>query len=145
MKVKVEVIEGLQEPEITIKCSENNDEIKAIVDYLESIKVTLIGKKEGERFVLNLSDVYYFESVENHTFAYVEKDVFEVNYRIYELVDLYKNSSFVQVAKSTIVNINYIKKINTLVNGRILAVLDNGEKMIITRVYAQEFKKKLTR
>ena len=145
MKVKVEVIEGLQEPEITIKCSENNDEIKAIVDYLESIKVTLIGKKEGERFVLNLSDVYYFESVENHTFAYVEKDVFEVNYRIYELVDLYKNSSFVQVAKSTIVNINYIKKINTLVNGRILAVLDNDEKMIITRVYAQEFKKKLTR
>ena len=143
MKVKVEVIEGLQEPEITIKCSENNDEIKAIVDYLESIKVTLIGKKDGERFVINLQDVYYFESVENRTFAYVKKDVYEVNYRIYELVEMYKNSSFIQVAKSTIVNISYIKKIQTLVNGRILAVLDNGEKMIITRVYASKFKQKI--
>ena len=143
MKVKVEVVEGIDEPVITIQCSEENEEIKAIVDYLESIKVTLIGKKDGERFVLNLQDVYYFESVENRTFAYVKKDVYEVNYRIYELVEMYKNSSFIQVAKSTIVNINYIKKISTLVNGRILAVLDNGEKMIITRVFANEFKRKI--
>ncbi len=143
MKVKVEVVKDIEEPTITIECSEYTDEIKSIVDYLESIKVTLIGKKDGERFVINLQDVYYFESVENRTFAYVKKDVYEVNYRIYELVEMYKNSSFIQVAKSTIVNISYIKKIQTLVNGRILAVLDNGEKMIITRVYASKFKQKI--
>ena len=115
MKVKVEVLESIEEPTITIKCAEYNEEIKSIVDYLESIKLTLIGKKDGERFVLNLQDVYYFESVENRTFAYVKKDVYEISYRIYELVEMYKNSSFIQVAKSTIVNINYIKKIQTLV------------------------------
>ena len=145
MKVKVEVIEGIEEPEITIKCSENTDQIKAIVDYLESIKVTLIGKKDGERFVLNLSDIYYFESVENRTFAYVEKDVYEVNFRIYELVEMYQNTSFIQASKASIVNIKYIKKISTLVNGRILVMLENGEKMIITRVYANEFKRRLGR
>lgn len=145
MKVKVEVIEELEEPEITIRCSNNNDQIKAIVDYLESIKVTLIGKKDGEKFVLNLQDIYYFESVENRTFAYVEKDVYEVNFRIYELVEMYKNTTFIQVSKACIVNIKYIKKITTLVNGRILAVLENDEKMIITRVYANEFKRRLVR
>lgn len=143
MKVKVEIVNDEIEPEITIKCNEYTDEIKAIVDYLESIKVTLIGKKDTERFVLDLQDVYYFESVENHTFAYVRKDVYEVNYRIYELVEMYKNSTFVQISKACILNIKYIKKISTLVNGRILAVLENGEKMIITRVYAQEFRRKL--
>lgn len=145
MKVKVEVIEGLEEPEITIKCRDNNEQIKAIVDYLESIKVTLIGKKDGEKFVLNLQDIYYFESVENRTFAYVEKDVYEVNFRIYELVEMYQNTTFIQVSKACIVNIKCIKKISTLVNGRILAVLENGEKMIITRVYANEFKRRLVR
>ena len=143
MKVKVEVITGLDEPEITIKCNEHDEHIQSIVDYLESIKVTLIGKKDNVRFVLNLSDIYYFESVDNRTFAYTSNDVFEINYRIYELVKLYKNSSFIQIAKATIVNISYIKKISTLVNGRILAVLDNDEKIIITRVYAQEFKRKI--
>ncbi len=145
MKVKVEVIAGIEEPEITIKCPENNEQIQDIVKYLESIKVTLIGKKDGERFVLNLQDVYYFESVENRTFAYVEKDVYEVNYRIYELVEMYKNTDFIQISKACILNIKCIQKITTLVNGRILAVLENGEKMIITRVYANEFKRKLVR
>ena len=42
-----------------------------------------------------------------------------------------------------ILNIRKIKKVTTLVNGRILAQLNNGEKMIITRVYAQNFKQKL--
>lgn len=145
MKVKVEVVDGLEEPQICIKCNDYNDEIKKIVSFLESVKVTLIGKKDGESYVIDLQDVYYFESVENRTFAYVEKDVFEVNYRLYEVAEMYKNSSFVQASRTIVVNIKYIKKINTLVNGRILAMLDNGEKMIITRVYAQDFKRKLIR
>lgn len=145
MKVKVELVKGLEEPEVTIRCSEHSEQINTIVDFLESIKVTLIGKKENEKFVLNLNDIYYFESVENRTFAYTSNDVYEISFRIYELVDIYKNSSFIQVSKACVVNINYIKKISTLVNGRILAVLENGEKMIITRVYASEFKRKLTR
>lgn len=145
MKVKVEVVNGLEEPEITIKCNELNAQIDDIVRFLESVKITLIGKKDGESYVIDLQDVYYFESVENRTFAYVEKDVYEVSYRLYEIAEMYKNSSFVQASRTIVVNINYIKKINTLVNGRILAVLENGERMIITRVYAQDFKRKLIR
>lgn len=145
MKVKVEVINGLEEPEITIKCDEYNSQIEDIVKFLESVKVTLIGKKDGESYVIDLQDVYYFESVENRTFAYVEKDVYEVNHRLYEIAEMYKNSSFIQASRTIVVNINYIKKINTLVNGRILASLENGERMIITRVYAQDFKRKLIR
>lgn len=52
-------------------------------------------------------------------------------------------TSFLQVARTIILNINMIDHVSTLVNGRIGAVLVNGEKMIITRVYAREFKKKL--
>ena len=110
MKVKVEIVNGLEEPEITIKCSEFNNQIDNIVKFIESVKVTLIGKKDGENYVIDLQDIYYFESVENHTFAYAEKDVYEVNYRLYEIVDMYKNSSFIQVSRTVVVNINYIKK-----------------------------------
>ena len=145
MKVKVEIVKGLEEPEITIKCNEQNEEIDDIVRYLESIKVTLIGKKDGESYILDLQDVYYFETVEKRTFAYVEKDVYEVGYRLYELAEMYKQTSFVQASRTIVVNINCIKKITTLVNGRILALLYNGEKLIISRVYAQNFKQQLIR
>ena len=42
-----------------------------------------------------------------------------------------------------LLNIAKIKRIRSLVNGRIMAILDNGEKTVITRVYANDFKQKL--
>ena len=74
---------------------------------------------------------------------YVEKNVYEVNYKLQELTVMLAKTSFLQVARTIILNINMIDHVSTLVNGRIGAVLVNGEKMIITRVYAREFKKKL--
>ena len=52
-------------------------------------------------------------------------------------------TSFIQIARTIILNINKIEKVSTLVNGRISAVLENSERMIITRVYAHAFKQKL--
>ena len=72
-----------------------------------------------------------------------EKEVYEVNYKIQELVDMLKRTSFIQTARTIILNINKIEKVSTLVNGRISAVLVNGEKMIITRVFSHSFKNKL--
>ena len=54
-----------------------------------------------------------------------------------------KRTSFIQTARTIILNINKIEKVSTLVNGRISAVLVNGEKMIITRVFSHSFKNKL--
>lgn len=143
MKVKVEIDNSLQESEITICCKEEDEDIKKILSFIESMRITIIGKKNGEDYVLDLNKIYYFETVENRTFAYIEKDVFEVNYRLYEIVEMLENTTFIQVSRTIVVNIERIEKITTLVNGRILAVLDNGEKMIITRVYAQNFRRKL--
>lgn len=143
MKVKVEIDNSLQESEITIRCKEEDEDIKKILSFIESMRITIIGKKNGEDYVLDLNKIYYFETVENRTFAYIEKDVFEVNYRLYEIVEMLENTTFIQVSRTIVVNIERIEKITTLVNGRILAVLDNGEKMIITRVYAQNFRRKL--
>ena len=53
------------------------------------------------------------------------------------------NPFFVQISRTVILNIDKINRVSTLVNGRILAVLINKEKQIITRAYAHEFKQKL--
>lgn len=143
MKLQIEQIPTLEETEILIKCKEIDSKINKISNYIRTSYITLIGKIDGEQFIINLDDVFYFEAVENKVFAYVEKDVFEVNYKIQELVDMLKRTSFIQTARTIILNINKIEKVSTLVNGRISAVLVNGEKMIITRVFSHSFKNKL--
>ena len=114
-----------------------------MVKLLETSTLNILGKLNGENYVLTLDQIFYFEAVDNRVFAYCEKEIYEVNYKLQELTELLSQTYFIQTARTIVLNIKQIKKVTTLVNGRILAVLNNGEKMIITRVYAQKFKQKL--
>lgn len=143
MKIKVEENNNLSEIEVLITCPKVDDEVNRIVKTLETMTFTVIGKVNGEKYVVNVEDIFYFEAVDNHVFAYCEKEIYEVNYKIQELMDLLSRTYFIQVSRTIVLNIKKIKKVTSLVNGRILAVLNNNEKMIITRVYAQKFKQKL--
>ena len=143
--MKVKIITGFaqEEPVIEIKCSEVTKEIEDLIDNINKILINIIGKKDGETFIIKLDDIYYFEAVENHVYAYLKSDVFEVDYKIAELNDLLNKTTFIQTARTIILNISKISKIKSMVNGRILAELDNNEKMIISRLYANQFKTKL--
>ncbi len=144
MKLKIDEIPNLNETEIIIRCQKVDNKIMKISNYLRTNYITIVGKLDGESYVLNLDDIFYFEAVENKVFAYVEKEVYEVNYKLQKLTELLERTSFIQTARTIILNINKIDRVSTLVNGRIGAVLANGEKMIITRAYARVFKKKLS-
>lgn len=144
MKLQIDEIPTIEETEIIIRCQKVDNKINRISNYLRTNYITIVGKLEGENYVLNLDDIYYFEAVENRVFAYVEKEVYEVNYKLQKLTELLERTSFIQTARTIILNINKINRVSTLVNGRIGAVLVNGEKMIITRAYAHDFKRKLS-
>ena len=143
MRLQIDEIPSLKETEIIIRCREVDSKINKIANFIRTSYITIQGKLDGEKYVINLDDIYYFESVENRVFAYTEKEVYEVSYKLAELIDLLQNTSFIQTARTIILNINKIERVSTLVNGRISAILDNSEKMIITRVYAHQFKQKL--
>lgn len=144
MKLQIDEIPTIEETEIIIRCQKVDNKINRISNYLRTNYITIVGKLEGENYVLNLDDIYYFEAVENRVFAYVEKEVYEVNYKFQKLTELLERTSFIQTARTIVLNINKINRVSTLVNGRIGAVLVNGEKMIITRAYAHDFKRKLS-
>ncbi|MCI6716673.1 MAG: LytTR family DNA-binding domain-containing protein [Bacilli bacterium] len=143
MKIKVEENKELSEIEVLISTPIIDDEVHRVVKLLETSTLNILGKLNGENYVLTLDQIFYFEAVDNRVFAYCEKEIYEVNYKLQELTELLSQTYFIQTARTIVLNIKQIKKVTTLVNGRILAVLNNGEKMIITRVYAQKFKQKL--
>lgn len=143
MKVKVYTNCDVDETLVEIHCKTENNEVKKLVNYINNSYINLTGKKDGETFILNLDDVYYFEAVENKVFAYLESEVYEVQYKIADLIEILKATSFIQTARTIILNIDKIVKIKTLVNGRIEAALINEEKMIISRAYGNSFKTKL--
>ena len=143
MKIKINQNPKYDDIEVIINCNKQDERIDRIVKAIETNSYNIIGKIDGEEYILKLDDIYYFEAVDNKVFAYCEKDIYEVTYKIQELSELLSNTFFIQTSRTLILNVKKIQKVKTLVNGRILAVLNNSEKTIITRVYAQNFKQKL--
>ena len=88
------------------------------------------------------STIYYIETVENKTFIYCEKDVYETKQKLYEFEEL-RLIDFLRISKSVIVNMSKIKSLAPSISGRMEASLNNGERIVISRQYVNELKKSL--
>ncbi len=143
MKITIEPLQSGQEEEIIIR-SDNLD--SGLLELIYSIKAgrsRLTAFRNGEILKLSPSDIYYFESVDNKVSACCEKNVYEVHQKLYELEKIYDHTDFLRISKAMIVNVSKIKKIVPMFNGRLEAVLDNDERVVISRQYVPELKKKL--
>lgn len=142
MKITVETpIEG--EDEIIIRCKELDEELMSLISTVGQWRRRITGYKDKAIVQLVPADIYYFESVDNKVFAYCEKDVFEVKEKLYELESAYKNTDFQRISKSVIANISFIEAVIPILGARLEAKLKNGERVIISRQYVPELKKKL--
>lgn len=140
MKVLIEVINKNQEEEICIRCHEVNNEINQIVNQLKLNLTTIVGHENDKYHQVKLRDVYYFDAVEGKVFIYCKDKVYEVKNKLYEIEEMYKGKKFFRASKSTIINIAKISHISPSFSGRFEALLDNGERLMISRKYVPNLK-----
>ncbi|MGE5390323.1 MAG: LytTR family DNA-binding domain-containing protein [Deltaproteobacteria bacterium] len=143
MKIIIEDISDGDEDQIIIRCSEINSDILQLISGIKSQQSLMIGYDQNAIHRLNPADVYYFDTVDNKTFAYCSTSVFEIRKKLYELEAEFVNSDFLRISKSVILNIKKVQKVSPAFSGRFEAFLDNGEKVIISRQYVPDLKKKL--
>lgn len=143
MKISIEEISKEQVEEILIRCHEVDDEIHEIINKLETENLIVLGHQKDKVHRIKLSDIYYFEAVDGKVFIYCKDNVFEVKQKLYELEELCKEKNCFRASKSTILNIAKISSIYPSISGRFEAVLDNGERTVISRKYVPVLKKML--
>lgn len=143
MKITIELLPDGAEEEIIIKSNSLDSDLMELIYSLKAGRSRLTAFNDGEILKLNSSDIYYFESVDNHVCACCENSVYEVKQKLYELEQIYDRTDFIRISKAMIVNVSKISKIVPMFNGRLEAVLSNGERVIISRQYVPDLKKKL--
>lgn len=129
---------------VVINCEQINDEVTRLKEYIELFDNKLQVNKGNEICFVNLSDVLYFESVDNRTFLYTESDVMEVKKRLYELELMLSPKDFLRISKSQIVNINKISSLKPELNRTILVTMCNGERLYISRKYVRTIRNLLS-
>lgn len=130
---------GLTENRIDFYYRTKNKEVCEILNYLKKHRQRLVGKTDDSQIIFSLDDVFYFESVDKKIFACLEHKVLQIDARLQDLEEAYFESGFIRVNKSTILNAYKIRSLKPELNMRVMAVLDNGEKIQINRSYKRKF------
>lgn len=143
MKITIEEQEAAQDIEVTIACVRADHRVLDIAARLRMLDRKVTGTADGCTRVLSAEDVLFIESVDKHTFIYTADTVLETSLRLYEMEERLADCDFLRIAKGCIVNFRAITVLKPDVNGRIIATLENGERVVISRQYAPDVKSKL--
>ena len=140
MKIIIEKPLDGEEEQIIVKCNNISPELLTVLNKLKTQGSMLIAYIGNEIHRVSPADILYIETVDNKTFLYGEKNVYETKQKLYEL-DKLAMPDFLRISKSAIINLSKIKFLIPSISGRLEAVLINGERVIISRQYVNEMKK----
>lgn len=143
MKITIDEQPGVQGIEVTILCKRADRQVLDIVARLRMLDRKVTGSVDGHTRIVNAKDVLYVESIDKRTFIYTADEVLETSLRLYEMEERLADCDFLRVAKGCVVNFRRIASLRPDLNGRIVATMDNGEQVVISRQYAPDVKHKL--
>ena len=143
MKISINYDPNIKEPELTIVCSNYNDDIKEILDCISLVNNTISGMRGEETYFISLSDILYFETVDGKVFFYTADNTYETSTKMYRLEEKFENTPFSRISKSLIVNLRHVRSIKVEKNSRMCVTLSNGERVIVSRQYLNNIREKL--
>ena len=139
MKLIRKQIDPTEEEAVILEYIKWTGEWENLSDYIEGKKRQIIGYgMEKEMYSIQLEDILYFEAVGDLVFAYTGDQVYEIKMRLYQVEDIVQQNGILRASKSFLVNVRKIEKVRSVLNGRFMAVMENGEEVLITRHYARE-------
>lgn len=141
--MRVNIIENADTKEIfaEIHCREITAEVNRLKAHIENYAVRIKGEYEKEAFYVDLKDILYFESVDSKTFIYTKERVLTAELKLYEIEKKLSEKNFFRCSKSVVVNIGKIVRLKPEISRNIIATLDNGEAVVISRRYVSELKR----
>lgn len=142
MKITIEAPKPGEEDEIIVRCTDLDERVLKLIQALRA-EDKLTGYIDDKIMKLSLKEIYYFEAVDNKVFSYTAKETYEVHKKLYEIEQAFEHTDFLRISKSVIVNVAKIAYVKPIFNGRFEAKLKNDEKVIVSRQYVLDLKKKL--
>ena len=143
MKINLDIDGKYDDTEIIIRAPHLNNDIERIVAMMRMIDMQIAVRKENETYLLDADKILYIEAVDRKTFVYTNSENFESELKLYELEQQLTERDFLRISKQTIVNLRKIKSLKTDVNRKIRITLQNGEQIVVSRMYSDELRRKL--
>ena len=143
MKINLDIDGKYDDVEVIIRAPHLNNDIERMVAMMRMIDMQIAVKRDNETFLLDMDKILYVEAVERKTFVYTNTDTYESELKLYEIEQELIERDFLRISKQSIVNLRKIKSLKTDVNRKIRITLQNGEQIVVSRMYSDELRRKL--
>lgn len=143
MKIEIHVDEKSADLDISITCKQLTPDVEKILATLRMINHQLTVRKDNEIHLLDMEQIIYIESVDRKCFIYTEDEVYESEFKLYELEHQLEEFGFFRVSKSFLIHLQNIQSLKAEINRKIRVTMSNGEQIIASRQYSDELKKRL--
>lgn len=144
MKITLNHI-GQGENEIIINYLEMTREVEDVIRAASGDEEKILCSADDTKHMLPVRNILYAESIDRTTFLYTSDSVYRSSCSLQTLEMMYADKGFFRCSKSMIINIYRISELRSESGGRINAVMENGESVIISRSYAKAFRRELRR
>ena len=143
MKVSVDISAEYKEPYAVIHTDKMTDEIRRMVSVFSTAEAPITAlQNEEDLVVLQPKDIFMVRVEDGDTIIYGEKKCYRSRKRLYE-IGQQLGKQFMQISKTTLINLSYMDSIEPGFSGTLLLKLKNGCKDYVSRKYLPEFKKYL--
>ena len=143
MKVSVDISAEYTEPYAVIYTDKVTDEIQRMIDIFSTNETPITALQNEEDIIILQPEEIYMVRVENgETIIYGEKQKYRSRKRLYEVAQQL-GKQFMQISKTTLINLSYIDSIEPGFSGTMLMKMKNGNRDYVSRKYLPEFKRYL--
>lgn len=139
MRIKLFQEDALEEDRTEIYYREMTEQIEKVRQLLEDSVPQLFGLEDGEQVLLSLEEIFYIDTVDKKTFAYLREQVYQIQGSLTFLESALSKHGFCRISKANIVNIQQIERVKSETNMRLKVVLNNQEELVISRYYRKIF------
>ncbi len=143
MKINISVDEAVKDLTVSITCRQLTPDIEKIIATLRMIDHQLTARRDNEVHMLDIAQVLYIESVDRKCFIYTDGEMYESDFRLYELEQQLEEYGFCRVSKSFLIHLQKIQSLKSDINRKIRITMSNGEQIMASRQYAEKLKKRL--
>lgn len=145
--MEVSFVQNINQKEIKVDVcyQEYNEDAKKLVEYInkyKSCKDTFIVKSSDSYQIVKINEIECIQVFGDMITIITKEEEIKFRGRLYKVLEELNSSNFAQVSKSAVININYLVKLEALFSGMI-AILENGNKVSVSRSYLKELKNSL--
>jgi DNA-binding LytR/AlgR family response regulator len=126
---------------VIVEYPEYDPTVDRLITKIRNLSINFTGKADGKNVSIDIDDIYYIENVDRKIFLYSRKDVYRYDGSMSDIDSAITDTDLVRISRTCFMNVSHLREIMQMKNSHLEAVLDNEEKLIVSRKYLKDIKR----